>query len=867
MEGVVQLSKCQAFVIALTVFCGAPTSWAQQETSQEVKTLALDPQSEIRFSAPWTPSAIKYSNAQELVVIARDQPTSFPVARALITIEPRASYPDALKRLEAIAASRESPAEFIEIGGWPAVELKFADRLPRRGAKEDDEPSSPDVTVQRLITAIAAYDKIVNFDVTILPEAPQGLLQGAEELTRSVRFAKQGNPSAIQETLQRLRTAQSKRHSSGRPSQEAVPKEGSVAPGLAATQGALGAPVAAQTGLGELEVAASANANNVIIASNGGLSFSTDRAATFAAGSTGVFGLNDPSLARGASGNFYLGVIAFPNGTPSQLNATGCTNAVSRSTNNGASFSLQGYSAQCPLTGGGVCFPDQEHIAADTLNQASGSNDQLYAAWRNFTPTGPVANCRAISTGAATSSVSCSQDNGATWTALAAISGAGDYPRVAVGPGGDVYVVSLNGNAVTLNRFTSCVKGLTAVAGFPVTVATLSGAVTCPVPGLDRCNNGNTLSSPVVAPDPDAANADHLFASFAENDGAGGERIVVMESMDRGLTFPTRSVVSSTFSPRRFMPWSCSTRNGAWTGWYDRSAAITTGTTNDRTDYFVGSSSGTLPSGMLQNLSNNPDPQCASGWPCAPRSPNDAQSCSVQPELAGICLTATGGGSRNRCDFSLGGCPPLETCQPGQGCPKYGDYNGIACAGDAVFAAWSSATPPAGATAPAAGINIYASVIGIPGIVVPNVVGRSRIDAEKTLASAGLCFQARFPFDASAQGLASIERPPAGSSVAPRTVVLVAYPSPLGDGIPDSPVTCPILVPNVIGHGRIDAETTLAAAGLCYQASFPFGANAQGLASTETPPAGSSVAPGSVVLVAYPSPLGDGIPDSPVTCP
>ncbi|MBM3776164.1 MAG: hypothetical protein FJW37_13535, partial [Acidobacteria bacterium] len=145
---------------------------------------------------------------------------------------------------------------------------------------------------------------------------------------------------------------------------------------------------AVQNGVGEIEIAASANARTVVIASNAALSFSTNLGATFAAGNTAVFGLNDPTLARAASGNFYLGVIAFPTGTTQQLNVTGCTNAVSRSTNNGANFNLQGYSARCPQTGTGICFPDQEHIAADTVNQAGG-NDQLYAVWRNFAPATP----------------------------------------------------------------------------------------------------------------------------------------------------------------------------------------------------------------------------------------------------------------------------------------------------------------------------------------------------------------------------------------------------------------------------------------------------------------------------------------------
>jgi hypothetical protein len=693
-----------AVASAFALFSATSATLAQQERSRETEVLAIGQQSEIRFAAPWTPSTVQYSNAQELVVIRRE-PSEHAVARVLITTEPRINYPDALKRLGAIAASRDELAQFVEIGGWPAVEVKFTEPLPRRDAKGEEGAGtlSPEVLAQRAIIAIAADDKVVRFDVSVLPDAPQELLEGAQHLVRSAHFAKQGNPAEVQKTLRRMQEEEEERQSQLKQRRGAVPEEGPKTT-IAAVTPQAGPPVAVHPGFGELEISASPDANNIVIAGNSGLLFSTDRGAHFATGSSGVFGLNDATLARAQSGNFYLGVIAFPNALPGQLNVTGCTNAVSRSNNNGASFALQGYSARCPLTGAGLCFPDQPHIAADTVNTASG-NDQLYAVWRNFTTTNPIPSCTALDVGFATTLISCSQDNGVNWAAPAQI--AGDFPRVAVGRDGAVYVVTLSGNSVLLNRFTSCASGLTLEAGFPVTVATFFGPVSCPVPGLDRCNF--SLSNPTVAPDPDDAN--HLFVAFAEFQAVNDERIVAVESGDRGLSikFPGRLIVSNTPSARRFMPWSCSTHGRAWVGWYDRRAA--TGTNNDLTDYFVGSTRSTI----LMNLSNNPDPQCASGWPCGTRNPRDSEFCSVQPQLAGSCKRA-GGGSGTRCDFSgpdATMCPTGETCQTGSGCPKYGDYNGIACANNFVIAAWSSATPPRGVTAPSPGINIYAAVIDV----------------------------------------------------------------------------------------------------------------------------------------------------------
>ena len=697
-------------MITLAVLSGPSASMAQQ--SENMKTLSFAPKSSISFATPWKESAVKYSNARELVVMRTAPPEEiarepeklgeYAVARMFITTETRIDHADALKRLEAIAASRDVPATFSKVGGWPAVETTFTEILPRRGAREMEEEEAeafaPEVTVQRHIIAIAQGDKVVLFDTSTLPEAPPNLISGAKKITRSVRFAVTGKPADVLKSIKALQNTEKKRQLLLQRPQSLIPLI-DIAPLPAAATPATGATVQVQNGVGELEIATNGDAGNVVIASNGGLSFSTNRGASFSAGTTGVFGLNDPSLGRGASGNFYLDVIAFPSGTAAQLNVTGCTNAVSRSTNNGASFALQGYSARCPSTGAGVCFPDQEHLAADSRNTATGG-DQLYAVWRNFVPSGAVANCNSIGSGFATASITCSQNNGVTWTATAAIPGAGDLPRVSVGRDGAVYVVSLSGNSVLLNRFSSCAGGLAPAAGFPVTVATLSGGVACPVSGLDRCNNGNTLSSPTVAPDPN--NANHLFVTFAENNGGTSERIVAMESNDRGATFPTRRNISNSASVRRFMPWSCATRGNVWAGWYDRGAA--TAANNDLTNYFLGSSTGTL-----LNLSGNADPQCASGWPCAPRSSNDSESCNTQPQLAGVCRLPAGGGSGARCDFSAGGCPAGETCSTGGGCPKYGDYNGIACAGNFVVAAWASATAPPGLPA-ATGLGIYSTV-------------------------------------------------------------------------------------------------------------------------------------------------------------
>jgi hypothetical protein len=302
-------------LIALVVFIWpSMMSSAEQDTAAAANVLTIGPGSEIRFSSPWRPSGVKYSNAQELVVkqeavTGAEQPAGSLVARILITAEPRSSYADALKRLAEIAASRDEPAKFVEIGGWPAVEMKFIEPLPTRGAEgqEGTERSPKKILVQRAITAIAADDQVVRFDVSVLPNAPQALMEGAQDLTRSARFAKQGSPAEIQNTLHALQENENKRQSSVERKRSALPEKAPTAP-AAAVPG--GAPVTVQSGRGELEIATSLDANNVVIAANSGLSFSSDRGAHFTRGST-VFGLDDPTLARAQSGYFYLGESHF----------------------------------------------------------------------------------------------------------------------------------------------------------------------------------------------------------------------------------------------------------------------------------------------------------------------------------------------------------------------------------------------------------------------------------------------------------------------------------------------------------------------------------------------------------------------------
>ncbi|MBM3776163.1 MAG: hypothetical protein FJW37_13530 [Acidobacteria bacterium] len=191
-------------ILFCSLGCGIVAGLAQQ-----AQLLSIAPQTSVRVPARWKPSGVRYSNAQELVVTGQAKVAAAPgqpdvvdysMARVLITTEQRTSHQDALKRLEDIAVSRTEPARYVEIGGWPAVELDFKERLPRRG-----QPGpTGDVSVPRSIVAVAAESRVVQFDISLAPGAPAALLEEAKQIARSSSFPRRGDPQEVKNPSRRL---------------------------------------------------------------------------------------------------------------------------------------------------------------------------------------------------------------------------------------------------------------------------------------------------------------------------------------------------------------------------------------------------------------------------------------------------------------------------------------------------------------------------------------------------------------------------------------------------------------------------------------------------------------------------------------
>ena len=708
---------------------GQPQGQGQGKPDPLPEELSFDGLFTVRFPANWSELPSVYKNSKTLVSVPRAEHSKLSaaknaygigdrVARVSITIEQRRSHDEAVQRLREIASGFATPATFLEIGGWPALEQSRMEQRPLKGASPVfQQPASQVITADDRLTlhkstVIAAGTLLIRLEAAMPPKGNEQLQRDVEAIGRSVRLAAPAAPAAgpsaaaTAAALTSLRAAEERR-ATGSVAENVVVIP-SPAPGVSAdpTSAGLpgpGFPARAVTGGSEIEVAASSNGRFVVVGTNGGWANSQDGGRTWSA-TTGVncpAGFTscngDPSVAVGRSGRFYAAIIGWPTGANRQDPAGTASNVVLSSTNNGQSFTFVNNSVVCNNSGAGSCFPDQEHITADRVIPGTGGGDQVYSTWRNFDATDQDP------------AIVCSQDSGANWTAPLNV-GSGIVPRIGIGGDGFVYVVYRDGGNIMLNKYSPCSAGLTQQVGFPVTVSAVSD-VTCPVAGLDRCNDGNILSSHMVAVDD--ANPAHVFVTYATNTAAGvNEDILVRASIDGGATWAPGRVaqVSTTGNARRYMPWVCAVGSTAYVTWYDRRFAIP-GVTTDFTDFFGGSASldmsNTLVAGPEFRISTASDPNCASGWPCAPRATGDSESCQIQPQLAGVCLDGTGAGSQQRCDFTSGpACPAGESCMLGGGCPKYGDYNGNACAGGRLFMAWASATAPTGVT-PSTGIDTF----------------------------------------------------------------------------------------------------------------------------------------------------------------
>ncbi|HEY6351860.1 MAG TPA: hypothetical protein VI636_20885 [Candidatus Angelobacter sp.] len=635
-------------------------------------------------------------------------------ASMTIHVEKRRTHEEAVRRLAEIEVEHPGEIKYMLLAGWPALERKatvtfqYPGELPgqeRQGQekRELQEAGGTDQTRMphgrgnetsiRVTTVAAVGEFVVRLQTLLQPDASAAVADEALSMGRTLT-APPANRAQSEEDLKQLQggSLRPKPRSvrSHAPSTVALPTVRRERRGVGGNAGGSSVKV---NGGGEIEAAASMDGQNLLTDAACSISYSNNGGSSFTASNVSFAGApaldGDCTLAWGQSGNFYIGWLG-----------SGAAHApewisLFRSTNNGANFNFvtNAVNRSAPP----AINVDQPHIAADRWNASASSQDRVYVAWHE--------------TGSFVSRVACSSDSGATWGApVAASSGNFGFPRVAVGKDGMVYVVSRSGGNIVVDKFSNCDAGLTEQAGFPATISISD--VPCPVPGLDRCNNGNTLSSPTIAVDD--TNPNHVYIGWAQTSGPGQD-IVITDSQDGGQSFPNPLVAANGAATGvRYMPWLGAWGGTAYVGWYDRRTS--NAGNNDRTRYYRGSVSaanGTLTAGAEADLMGVDDTQCASPWSCGVRAVGDCENCSTQPQLGGRCRHSPPNNtdSFQACDFSSGpACPAGESCQTASGCPKYGDYNGLAVGGGRLLNIWASGTAPSDLP-PAANHNILAYTV------------------------------------------------------------------------------------------------------------------------------------------------------------
>jgi hypothetical protein len=637
------------------------------------------------------------------------QDTQVPTVRVTIGYLKRPDHADAVRQLADYAKESSASSTFLTIGGWPALQrVQFVKRRLPGEQQEQEQQLFRNPNMVQITTAVAADNLLVRLEGDLPPYIDEPLWNLVLAIGQSLTFSSTGDPAQVQQELNQLRSAP----------QRPLPPQGDAflppitAPFLAPLASApIFAPVRLANGTnGELEVAVSNNGTNIVVVKQSGWITSNDGGQTFPF--TGNLNVSDgdSSIAFGQSGNFYHAALACfgnscqapcpgasPTGTPPSTN--NCVE-VAASNTSGQTFGALVNAAVCTDSGGTACFLDQEHIAADRVNAGAGGADRVYAAIRNC-----QGGC-----GTNGAFVTCSPDSGATWAPLLALEAGSDFPRVSVGGDGFFYVVYEIGGNIRVDKFNACTTSAAqmtrAAATFPSTVSAFNSFAGCEVAngfgGLDRCNDGNTLSGPTLTVDD--TNANHVYVAWANNTAANNENVQVADSTDGGVNWRAPVTISAGVTTRRYHPWACATGGNAFVSWYDRRAA--TAANNDLTDYFA-ASAGLSGGNLVANndefkISTASDAQC-SLWPRGVRSMFDSENCSVQPQLAGFCkltpIPNPDTSSNQRCDFTgpdATVCPANpagpETCQLGNfgQAVKYGDYNGNACAIGRLYTVFAS---------------------------------------------------------------------------------------------------------------------------------------------------------------------------------
>lgn len=344
----------------------------QQTPRPLTKTLTIKEKGiTIQHPDGWTVASKRLQNLDELVYVSPDVTAKQAVSSMKITSETRRGHSEAIRRLKEVAFGIGAPAtSFQIIGHWPGFQYRRIEERPQPGEGEG-LPRFVDEKVLRITTAVAVGNLLVRVEAALPSDADPGLISEAESMGRSLTFAaKRNRPDQGERELEEIRSnPRPDNVESAGEKPKAAENQQELTPLTTTLEQNLPAPGFTQRifngGNGELEIAVSPNARNIVIGRQSAFSTSNDGGQTFPFSGFIPFSGGDPSLAWGQSGNFYYAGIR---GGCLPADATGpngyTCSGVARSTNNGQTFPTIFNANRCPNNNAttppnlpGFCFP------------------------------------------------------------------------------------------------------------------------------------------------------------------------------------------------------------------------------------------------------------------------------------------------------------------------------------------------------------------------------------------------------------------------------------------------------------------------------------------------------------------------------
>ena len=207
------LTVVAALWLPAGMYAQEPGGQGQGRPEALPQELAFDSQFTLRYPANWSELPSVYRNSKTLVSVPKNEHAKLSatknahglgerVARVVITIEQRRSHDEAVQRLREIASSFGTPATFLEIGGWPALEQSRMEQRPLKGASPVlQQPASQviqsdDRFTLHKTTAIAAGTLLIRLEAAMPPKGNEQLQRDVEAIGRSVRASGGAGPAA-----------------------------------------------------------------------------------------------------------------------------------------------------------------------------------------------------------------------------------------------------------------------------------------------------------------------------------------------------------------------------------------------------------------------------------------------------------------------------------------------------------------------------------------------------------------------------------------------------------------------------------------------------------------------------------------------